>query len=199
VTGSNAISWLRQAERQPEERTLLPAIEDCRREVAFQRASTAPWTTGYASARKVRRYLGLGDATPIGDLPSLADRLGNAKFRAMEQSRSGLRGVSRILPNKPRAMVGGSRHPETLLFAVVRTFGDAIHFGGPRRSPVTDQLGTYRQQLSRAFAAEFLAPAYAVLEMDKRGEPIDEIAEQFGVSEMVIYHQIENAANSLAA
>jgi hypothetical protein len=198
-TGANALSWLQSAERQLDDWSLLPAIEDCRREVAFQRAAIPPWTTGYAAARKIRRYLGIEEAAPVGDLQSLAKRLGNERFRATEQATTGLRGVSHIQSGKPRAIVGGSRHPAALLFAVARTFGDAIHFGGPHRSPVTDQVGTYRQQLGRAFAAEFLAPVHPVLEMEKRGEPIDEIAANFGVSEMVIERQIENASNSLAA
>ncbi len=196
---ANAISWLRHAERQPGDWSLLPAIEDCRRTVAFRKAAIPPWTTGYTSARKVRRSLGLSETEPVRDLQSLATRLGNSRFHATEPSPTGLRGVSRIQPQRPQAIVGGSRHPATLLFAVARTFGDAIHFGGPHHSPVTNQVGTYRQQLGRAFAAEFLAPAQAVLDMDARGEPIDEIAANFGVSDMVISHQIENRENSGAA
>jgi hypothetical protein len=198
-SGSNAISWLKQAERQSGEFFLLPAIEDCRREVAFRKASVPPWTTGYSSARKVRRFLRLSETEPVEDLKALATRLGNPRFRATEPSPKGLRGISRVQPQSPQAIVGGSRHPKTLLFAVVRTFGDAIHFGGPHRSPVTDRVGTYRQQLGRAFAAEFLAPVQAVIDMDQRGDPIDEIAENFGVSEIVISHQLENRENALAA
>jgi hypothetical protein len=197
--GRNAVSWLKQAEQHADDWSLLPAIEDCRREIAFRRTSGAPWTAGYASARKARKHLGLSDSEPVGGLPALTSRLGNSRFRATEPSTSGLRGVSHVQPHKARAIVGGSHNPAGLLFAVTRTFGDAIHFGGRHRSPVTDQQGTYRQMLGRAFAAEFLAPARAVLDMDARGEPIDEIAANFGVSDMVISHQIENRENSLGA
>lgn len=198
-TGPNAISWLKQAERQLDDWCLLPAIESCRRELAFRRTADAPWTAGYASARKVRKSLDLTDTEPVGDLGELAERLGNKRFHATEQSPPGLRGVSRVQPNKPRAIVGGHRNPRSLLFAVARTFGDAIHFGSAHRSPVTDQEGTYRQQLGRAFAAEFLAPVRPVLDMYSRGDQIEDIANNFGVSEMVIHHQIENRENALAA
>jgi uncharacterized protein (DUF433 family) len=60
-------------------------------------------------------------------------------------------------------------------------------------------MGTYRQQLGRAFAAEFLAPVSSVLDMTARGDRIEDIAANFGVSEMVIDHQIGNRDNNLAA
>lgn len=198
-TGTNAISWLKEAERQLDGWSVLPAIEDCRSKVAFRKAAGAPWTAGYASARKVRKHLGLSDSEPVGDLQALASRLGNARFHATEQSNTGLRGVSCIRRGNAHAIVSGSRNAATLLFTVARTFGDAIHFGGAHRSPVTDQLGTYRQQLGRAFAAEFLAPVRAILDMQKRGEQLEDIAASFGVSEMVINHQMENRENALAA
>jgi hypothetical protein len=198
-SGSGALSWLRHAERQPEEWSIIPSIDDCRREISFHRTAGEPWQTGYVSARKVRRCLGFSDSEALGDLPVLALRLGNSKFRTMEKTDTGLRGISRIQPNKPRAIVAGSHNPRTSLFATARTFGDAIHFGTSRRSPVTDQLGTYRQQLGRAFAAEFLAPVKVVMDMYSAGEEIDDIASNFGVSDWVISHQIENYDNNVRA
>ena len=199
-SGMSAIGWVRQAEQQPDDSwCLLPAIEDCRKDLAFRKTAGAPWTAGYASARRVRRHLQISESEPVTDLSALATRLGNNRFRATEPSNTGLRGVSHLLRGRPRAIVGGSRHPAALLFAVARTFGDAIHFGSSKPSPITDQIGTYRQALARAFAAEFLAPLTPILEMHSKGDPIEEIAETFGVSEMVIHHQIENKQNNLSA
>jgi hypothetical protein len=198
-TGNAALNWVKDVERNLGDWSLLPAIEECRREIAFRRVASPPWTAGYASARKVRRLLRMPDADPVGGLQELATRLGNPRFHATEESTSGLRGFSHVLPGRPRAVVAGTRNPANLLFTVTRTFGDAIHFGGAHRSPVTDRVGTYRQQLGRAFAAEFLAPVKPVLELDAKGEPIEEIAARFGVSDMVISHQIENRDNNLAA
>jgi hypothetical protein len=197
-SGANAIEWLRSAESHADDWSVLPSIEDCRREIQFRKAPGAPWTAGYESARKTRRILSFTESEPVGPLPDLARRLGNPRFRATEQSMTGLRGISHLKPGKPQAIVSGNRNPANLLFAVTRTFGDAIHFGGRHRSPVTDQLGTYRQQLGRAFAAEFLAPVGAITDMRADGNAIEDIATHFGVSDMVITHQIENRENALA-
>ena len=66
--------------------------------------------------------------------------------------------------------------------------------------PGTDRLLTRahseRQQRNRAFAAEFLAPSHA---LKKRvslpvvdAEDIDELAVEFGVSSLLIVHQVVN-------
>ncbi|HXQ53977.1 MAG TPA: hypothetical protein VN802_22985 [Stellaceae bacterium] len=191
-TGKNAIAWLQDAEQHPDDWFTLPAIENCRREIRYRKTSGAPWTAGYDSARKARDVLHYGESEPVGTFTALAARLGNARFRATEGSSTSLRGVSRLRPGKPQAIVSGNRHPASLLFAMVRTFGDAIHFGSAHHSPVTDRIGTYRQQLGRAFAAEFLAPIDAIKDMRSRGEAIEDIADHFGVSDRVIGHQIEN-------
>jgi hypothetical protein len=198
-TVTTAIDWLKEVEHKPGRWSVLPAIEDCRQAVRFRRAPTKPWTIGYASARKVRKQLQFSDYQPVGELSALGKRLGNPLFHATEKSPAGLRAVSYVPRGNPQAIVGGGRRPEAVLFATTRTVGDAIHFGAPRYSPVTDQQGTYRQMLGRAFAAEFLAPVKEVLEMRERGEAVEDIAAHFGVGEMVISHQIENAPNSLEA
>ena len=67
-------------------------------------------------------------------------------------------------------------------------------------SPVPDTLLTKahseRQQCNRAFAAEFLAPSAELRERVAGpvvdGDDIDELATMFGVSSLVIEHQIRN-------
>ncbi len=53
-----------------------------------------------------------------------------------------------------------------------------------------------RQQSNRAFAAEFLAPAVGLRNRVRRArldeDDIDELAAEFGVSSMVIEHQLAN-------
>jgi len=53
-----------------------------------------------------------------------------------------------------------------------------------------------RQQRSRAFAAEFLAPAAALQAKVPRPvldeEDVEELAAKFGVSPLLISHQLEN-------
>jgi Zn-dependent peptidase ImmA (M78 family) len=58
------------------------------------------------------------------------------------------------------------------------------------------RTGTEHQQRNRAFAAEFLAPAESI--RDRIGgdrvaeEDVEELAQEFQVSELVIRHQIQN-------
>ena len=67
-------------------------------------------------------------------------------------------------------------------------------------SPGTDTLITKahseRQQRNRAFAAEFLAPESGLRQRVTRpvvdGDDIDELAAAFGVSSLVVAHQIQN-------
>jgi uncharacterized protein (DUF433 family) len=194
--GWQAFAWLRNAERNLDGWAELPGIQACRQEIRFEPIGR-PWTVGYASARKARKTLNASDSEPLDNLDGLATLFGNRGFNTAEPSRSALRGVSRIRKDVPCAIVSGHNNPATELFATSRTIGDAIHFGNQFRSPVTDQIGTYRQQLGRAFAAEFLAPVQAVLEMHGEGKEIEEIASHFGVSDMVIHHQIQNQAEAL--
>jgi Zn-dependent peptidase ImmA (M78 family) len=57
---------------------------------------------------------------------------------------------------------------------------------------------TYRQRIERAFAAELLAPAEGIAELLKSRpdsatqDEIETIARRFGVSSMVIDHQVRN-------
>lgn len=67
-------------------------------------------------------------------------------------------------------------------------------------APNTDALLTQarsdRQQWSRAFAAEFLAPSAALRTKVSRStvdeDAVDELAAEFGVSSMLIAHQLQN-------
>ena len=138
--------------------------------------------------------LGVQPEASLENVSKLAKRLGNAGFRIAENSVGRLRGVSQTPMGGARIIVARAGTKEAELFSFGRTIGDAIHFGTPRHSPVNDQF-TYRQRLGRAFAAEFLAPALAVLGMEEDGQSIDMIADHFGVEEDVISYQIENAPN----
>ena len=64
------------------------------------------------------------------------------------------------------------------------------------RFAAVSQLRTERQQMSRAFAAEFLAPHLSLKKDISTGavgdEEISDMAADYGVSPWVIRHQIEN-------
>jgi len=71
-------------------------------------------------------------------------------------------------------------------------------FGVPSQSFLLTPAHTDRQRVERAFAAELLAPAEGIRErlqsdeVEFTFEDVEAIARDFGVSPMVIRHQIEN-------
>ena len=80
-------------------------------------------------------------------------------------------------------------------FLLARSLGD--YMGRPQPGPgILSSLLTDRQAQSRAFAAEFLAPAESLRARLGGGFPdeerIDDLGQEFGVSGEVIRRQIEN-------
>ena len=132
------------------------------------RAGGIPWQAGYAGyalARDVRQRLGL-DGEP---LPSIAS-LGEA------------------LRENPDALAAATQR---------RDFGGADLVNGVVATPaLLTRAQSDRQQRSRAFAAEFLAPAAALQARVPRPVPdeedVEELAAEFGVSPLLISHQLEN-------
>lgn len=78
------------------------------------------------------------------------------------------------------------------LFSLARGAGDVACFPEPDIAPINDLQHAYRQRCGRAFAAEFLAPVREVRSMWEDGRDTSTIADEFGVSERVIEHQLEN-------
>ena len=78
-------------------------------------------------------------------------------------------------------------------FAFARAVGEAVCFLGTGRSATDDLHRAARQAVGRAFAAEFAAPADAVLEGWRAGQEVDEIAGYFGVSPKVVGHATEDS------
>jgi hypothetical protein len=82
---------------------------------------------------------------------------------------------------------------ENKRFILCRALSDHLASGQP--SLVT-RGATEHQQRNRAFAAEFLAPADSIrerIDRDRVGEEdIEELAQDFQVSDLVIRHQIQN-------
>lgn len=159
-------------------------------------AASSPWETGYGWAQGLRQRLDL-DGDPLPTLETLAD--------ALSEDRQAL----------DRAMSGGGFHGAALIDGVVTRSDDGRHGFAFRKNrpftfcralaevlaqPGSDALLTRahseRQQRNRAFAAEFLAPSSGLRQRVSRpvldGDDIDELAVEFGVSSLVIQHQIEN-------
>ena len=161
----------------PQVRQTLPELQDA-----------TPWAQGYALAHATRAYLGTGDGRfDFRDTGSLAvPRQDTAPPSARIRGFVGTETPACMTVRRGRS---GTR------FLTARALGDyldrSVHGPG-----LLSTLYTDRQAQSRAFAAEFLAPA-AALRRQIAGDRVDaeqvhDLCDEFGVSDWVIRHQIEN-------
>jgi len=152
------------------------------------------WARGYRRARALRDALGLVAADRVKTYKQLATRLGNANFRA----KAPVDGIRVLREDDAQGALLHLRRRERgfatseQLFSLARGVGDVACFPEPDVAPVNDLLHAYRQRCGRAFAAEFLAPVREVRAMWEDGRDRPTIADEFGVSELVIEHQLEN-------
>ena len=143
-------------------------------------------------ARAFRKVIDVGPDGELGSLTSMAGSLGNDKFAGHED----LYGVDALVSRKDDVYIYLRPSPfygswsERFNFA--RAVGDVVCFPDGRTSVVNGLHGAERQAMSRAFAAELLAPVDYVLEIADEIDDPDEIAGKFSVSPRVIEHQIQN-------
>ena len=160
-----------------------------------------PWTAGYALARHVRQELAL-DGIPLSTAPDLAQALG--------EDPQALRGATRARNFGAADLVNGvvTQNSRGLPAFAVRGGSDSarrFHFcrglaevlEASNSDALLTQARSDRQQWSRAFAAEFLAPSAALQTRVSSGstldeDGVDELAAEFGVSPWLIAHQVRN-------
>ena len=150
-----------------------------------------PWRRGYANARAVRRALG----TPSG--PVRFDRTGSLRIGHRESLPPSRRIEGCVASRSPSCVV--VRKPDKgRRFLLARALGDYI--GRSESGPaILGTLNTARQAESRAFAAEFLAPAESLRERVGNAravdsQAVDELADEMKVSSWVVRHQVTNHA-----
>ena len=160
-----------------------------------------PWEAGYDLARDVRRALSL-DGQPLPSMARIAD--------AIDAEPALLDHVTEPVDFEAAALVDGvitwndDRFPafgfrgscgdESRRFRFCRALGEV--FASPGTDTLLTKAHSERQQRNRAFAAEFLAPSSSLRQKVSRpvvdGDDIDELAVAFGVSSLVIAHQLRN-------
>lgn len=157
-----------------------------------------PWNIGYRFAAQLRRALN-GGAWRSRSLEELAghlsiDQLDHCLLPNAADCRfiDALTGANRY--NNPKFIIEKTR-PESRQFAFCRALFEHLTLPHGRFAAVS-RLRTERQQMNRAFAAEFLAP-HTMLKGDLTAttigeEEIEDLAADYGVSAFVIRHQIEN-------
>ena len=159
------------------------------REAARAEPSGTPWTRGYALADRVRCRLGAGvgrfefDASGSLALPNLPLQTPCKRIQGL------------VAPNAPTCVLAPSSRETSKRFLLARALGDYV--GRSEAGPgILCSLATDRQAQSRAFAAQFLAPADSIRSRLEDGHheegTIDEIGFEFGVSSEVIRRQIDN-------
>ena len=162
-----------------------PAVRD-----ALPRLESAePWTRGYALARatreRIRRTDGPIDLVEHGPLAI-----------PRRETRPPTRRIHGLVAADAPACVTAPRGRTGTRFLMARALGDYLARASPGPG-LLSSLSTDRQAQSRAFAAEFLAPAEALrarLAGDSPVEPerTDDLAREFDVSSEVIRRQIRN-------
>ncbi len=159
---------------------------------------TNPWETGYRFAEQLRQALNAGTWRSR----SIDELAGHLKIDQLDHcllSQSvgckfldALGGANQC--NNPKFIIEKTR-PDSKQFAFCRMLFEHLTLPQGRFAAVSP-LRTERQQMNRAFAAEFLVP-HRMLKSDLSAatvgeEEIEDLAVEYGVSAFVIRHQIEN-------
>ena len=189
------LRWTRQELDRFSRSNAMPALMGLRKTCgAASNFPARPYRHGYALARAARTRLDIAEDRSIGGLEGLSKLMGS----------SGCIGLSSKAPEDLRAFQsfeGGAptiivedEGPLPSVFTLARGVGDFIAFGN--QASCVSNLRTDRQAVGRAFAAEFMAPRNAVVQMiEGEDQPVSRIAGHFGVSELVVHLQYENATS----
>ena len=185
---------------EPANGTRLPlehVREACTQPIAWTRGS--PWQAGYALARDVSQRLGL-DGEPLPTTEALGAALRENPGSLREATQPSDLGVTNLVngvvasdrDGHPTFAIG-SGHDSNRRFHFCRGLAEVLT--SPGSPALLTRTRSDRQQRSRAFAAEFLAPAAALRArvppvLDE--EDVDELAGEFGVSSWLIKHQLQN-------
>ncbi len=165
-----------------------------------ERQVDRPWASGYALARHARQELDLS-GTPLPATADLATALGEEPQALAGVMRATDFGVADLVngvvtqdENGRPAFAVRSGHESARRFQFCRGLAEVL--AAPNTDALLTQARSDRQQWSRAFAAEFLAPSAALRARVScstlNEDAVDELAAEFGVSSMLIAHQVQN-------
>jgi hypothetical protein len=146
-----------------------------------------PWELGFARARRVREIAGFGamEPLPIHEFVATVEVQGEPSV--------GIDGVGRA-SGAIRLAVPGNRPQDNLNFSAARMLSRGL-FMPNARAQVVSRTRSVQDRVERAFAAELLAPAEGIQERlggNFTPRSIAAVAATYGVSTMVIEHQVEN-------
>ena len=195
------LDWLHEAEALAAD----AGAGRSRKEVSRDNGSPTAHGFGYECATALRRSLLPANVhDPIDDLDELLVRLGWARCpsRTLElEAESPLEAaLTQSSKGAPVAIVGDAG-PDANRFRIARS-AFLYHFAPSGSAPsgrthrrLVTEAHTWEQRASRAFAAEFLAPAAGLArDLGRKAAPrqTDELAHRYRVSSEAIRRQIEN-------
>ena len=155
------------------------------RDSVLRSNSPIPWQRGYDLAQNFRREV-VGDSSR--DPNALGGELG-IPYRQMHAVSNRLQGL--VAAGSP-ACVGTVSSETSRRFLQARSIGAFLSPSG-RGPSLLSTMATDFQAFTRAFAAEFLAPAKHLRARMKGGRTsVTALAREFRVSPLVITHQIQN-------
>ena len=155
-----------------------------------------PWKQGYELARSVRSML------ELGQVPFQFESEGPLAVFHQERMSPSRRVEGIVAATVPACVTVSRNHSTSKRFLMARALGEFVGSKEPRLG-ILGSLHNDRQARSRAFAAEFLAPA-AVLHSrwsasEAPDNEVDELGREFDVSTTVILHQIYNYERAMSA
>lgn len=181
----------------------LRVLKELRSEVRSLPALRSPepaWEKGYSVARVLRQRLGL-EHRPVPSLPALSEALGSTPAelaRAIHEQplpTAAFDGVIGVNGKGSPGFVIASRREQSRRFNLCRGVCEFLTAETPDAALLTSARSD-RQAMNRAFAAELLAPAGGlrarISGSNVSTDEVDDLATEFGVSPLVIDHQIEN-------
>ena len=194
---------IEQALREAQRNTLsLERICSVRDRISGRGSSArVPWQAGQELAQALRGELGL-DGEPLSTMDALGEALDEKAINAATKW-TPVDGGNAILVDG-LATCGEDDRPAFAFRTRRWEYGRRFHFcralaevlWRPGTNALLTPAHTERQQSNRAFAAEFLAPSVGLRNRVRRArldeDDIDELAAEFGVSSMVIEHQLAN-------
>lgn len=181
----------------------LQALRELRPEVqslSILRSPAPAWEKGYGVARELRQRLNL-DHRPVPSLPALSEALGSTPAelaQAIHEQPSPTAFYDAVVglnsKGSPGFVVTSSRE-ESRRFNLCRGLFEFLTTESADAALLTSARSD-RQAMNRAFAAEFLAPASGLQARTSGAsistDEVDVLASEFGVSPLLIAHQIEN-------
>jgi hypothetical protein len=189
---STTTHWIRETERRLKDLPRIPISEFG--PPPSSDLSIRPWNEGYQAAEQLRSNLRLDHSDPKQAIKRLFEGMLDKEHIALSDGPSS---VDAVLRRTNGSVQGGilKLHPKQRRFHGCRMLYLGWKSADGQETAAT-VANTRKQQASRAFAAELVAPRRLLRERAGRygltSEDIDNIANEFTCPETVIVHQAQN-------